>query len=420
MYSTAGAEVCLSRWRNSTRFHIYVAQDCNLRCSYCFNMHGAFGRKPQHMSVETARAVTRFIAEHRAPDAPYLTVRFFGGEPMLARNALFEIMRGLSAAGAGAQRVRFTIDTNGTLLDRKSLEFWDSLGGVQLNVSLDGGPGATDANRRTRWGNPTWQRVVRNLDKARDYRIDFGVTAVLTRSNCDARQIAAELRERGFRSITLTPVWRSPLNPATADLEIDSKAEPKYTAAMVGLLRSYFRELKEAMEQRRPPDWFLANACAVLEAARPRPACEAARRCAGGTLAIDCQGYLLPCAALGHLPGFRVGHISRGIDQCATERFCEARLSTAEVEKCSACEVRLRCGGPCLQFVAPALQLAHFEPVESYCRMRKLEIGIGTAALRELEREHAGSLPALLEYASIWIGGGVRSSVNGDAIRKIG
>jgi radical SAM protein with 4Fe4S-binding SPASM domain len=340
---------------------------------------------------------------------------------MLGRDALFAIMHGLrSAALRTAQRLRFAIDTNGTLLDRKALEFWDSLGCVQLNVSLDGGRRATDANRRTRHGNPTWQRVVRNLRRAEDYGVDLGATAVLTRANCDAATIAAELRDLGFRSITLTPVWRSPLNPATAVVEIDSESEPEYVGSMVRLLAEYFRGLREAMDQRRPPDYFLANARAVLEAAQSPPAVQQARRCGGGALAIDCEGYLLPCAAVGHLPEFRVGHISSGVDPAAAERFCKARLSTVEVEKCRDCPVRLRCGGPCLQFVASERQLACLEPAESYCRMRKREIQIGVAALCELEREHDGTLPALLDYACDWLGAGTLPGVSAGFLRKTG
>ena len=415
-----GVEVCLRRWQSGSQFHIYVAQDCNLRCAYCFNLHGAFGRAPRQMTLETAQGVTRFIASHHASDAPFLNVRFMGGEPMLGRDALFEIMRGLRSLPGSASKPRFAIDTNGTLLDRQALTFWDSLGCVQLNVSLDGDSAATDANRHTRDGKPTWRRVVRNLRRAQDYRVDLGATAVLTRSNCNAVEVTAELRSLGFRSITLTPVWRSPLNPATAGVEIDADSESYYRASMVGLLAEYFCGLKEAMDQHRPPDYFLSNAFAVLEAAQPPRPDQPARRCGGGALAIDCEGYLLPCAATAHLPEFRVGHISSGIDPAATERFCKARLSTADVEKCRDCWARLRCGGPCLQFVGSAQQLAGLEPVESYCRMRKREIEVGAATLHELERMYDGALPALLGYASEWFGAGPAPHISAGFLQRTG
>ena len=397
-------DACLRRWSSGSQFHVYVAQACNLRCSYCFNAQGAFGGPRRYMNLETAQAAARFIAAHTAPQAPFLNVRFFGGEPMLGRNAMAEIMRRLVESGRPGLKVRFAIDTNGTLLDRKSLEYFDSLGCVQLNVSLDGSREATDANRRGRQGAPTWDRVVRNVRRAQHCRVDLGVTAVLTRANCDAGRVIAELRGLGFHSLTLTPVWRSPLNPGTAAVEMDAEAELRYVTSMAAALREYFRELRQAMEQSRPPDYFLANAATVLESLQAPVATRPVRRCAGGALAIDCEGNLLPCAAMAHLPAFRIGHISTGIDSGAAERFFAARLSILEIEKCRRCWARLRCRGPCLQFVPPLADLSALEPPEFYCHMRQRDIRLGLAVLRELEREHGPLFEPLIAYARGWFG----------------
>jgi molybdenum cofactor biosynthesis enzyme MoaA len=47
-------DACLRRWSSGSQFHVYVAQACNLRCSYCFNAQGAFGGPRRYMNLETA------------------------------------------------------------------------------------------------------------------------------------------------------------------------------------------------------------------------------------------------------------------------------------------------------------------------------------------------------------------------------
>ncbi|MCC6857217.1 MAG: radical SAM protein [Bryobacterales bacterium] len=399
-------DACVEKWQSSDRFHIYVAQDCNLRCAYCFNRHGTFGRTPGRMDLETARAAARFVWEHRKRESPRLAVRFPGGEPFLGREAMFEIIRTLRrAAERDGCKVQFSIDTNGTLLDDSALEFLDQAGGVQINVSIDGGRAATDALRRGPQGGGVWDRVVRNIRRVRGHDgVTLGVSAVLTRDNCDAAAVLARLRRMDFRHITLTDVWVSPLNPRSEFVDIGEPEEGFFLESMVAALACYFRDLAAAMQEARPPEYFLANVAAVLKAAQPARADTMPRRCAGSAPAIDCNGDLIPCAGMAHLPAVKIGHILTGFDSEAVRRFHSAPLSVAEVSKCRVCSTRLSCGGPCLQFASPESDLGNLLPAEAYCRLRRREARLGAMALEALAREHGSRWPALLDYARAWYG----------------
>ncbi len=395
-------EECLRRWSSFAQFHIYVAQECNLRCVYCFNLQGTFGAPPKRMSAATARATVRFILERRNARAPVLYIRFFGGEPLLGRRAMFAIMRRLKKDASG-QRLRFSVDTNGTLLDREALEFFESAGGVELNISLDGGQVETDACRRSCSGS-TWNRVIGNVRLARNYGVELGATAVLTRVNPDAVKVIARLRDLGFGSITLRPVWPSPINERTAEWEMDPAAERVYLDSMTEALTGYFSQLRNAMREGHPPGYFLANAALILEAAKQPAAAPPRRRCSGGVPAIDCDGNVFPCAAMAHLPRQRIGHVSSGLDLEAVERFRRAALSVSEVQPCRTCWARLRCGGPCLQFASATDSLDRFVPLPAYCHMRKRELSLGLRALKACRREQGSTFPALLAYAQDWFG----------------
>ncbi len=103
---------------------LLVEQDCNLRCEYCFASTGDYGLgKRMHMDFETGRKALDFLIEKSA-DRENLEVDFFGGEPLMN----FEVVRRLVEYGRSKEKeykknFRFTITTNGMLLDDDKIDF---------------------------------------------------------------------------------------------------------------------------------------------------------------------------------------------------------------------------------------------------------------------------------------------------------
>lgn len=65
---------------NISSIILLVAQDCNLRCSYCYADEGKYhdcGR----MSIETAKRAVDFLIEKSKEEK--IGICFFGGEPLL-------------------------------------------------------------------------------------------------------------------------------------------------------------------------------------------------------------------------------------------------------------------------------------------------------------------------------------------------
>ncbi|GAA3113601.1 radical SAM protein [Nonomuraea salmonea] len=107
-------------------------------------------------------AVAARIAEHvRAHDLPSVEVILHGGEPLLVRpeeiDKLVDTVRG--AAGTD---VLFTVQTNGTRLDRTYLELFERHQ-VGVGVSLDGSEQDHDRNRRTADGRGSHHKVAAGL-----------------------------------------------------------------------------------------------------------------------------------------------------------------------------------------------------------------------------------------------------------------
>ena len=100
-----------------------IAHDCNLRCKYCFADEGEYHGRKALMSEEVGRAALDFLVKNSG-GRRNLEVDFFGGEPLMN----WEVVKKLVEYGRSLEKeydknFRFTLTTNGTLLNDEILEF---------------------------------------------------------------------------------------------------------------------------------------------------------------------------------------------------------------------------------------------------------------------------------------------------------
>ena len=100
-----------------------IAHDCNLRCKYCFASTGDFGKGRKLMSYETGKHAIDFLLENSG-DRPNLELDFFGGEPLMNFGVVKQIVEyARSREAEYNKKFRFTITTNGLLLDDEKIDF---------------------------------------------------------------------------------------------------------------------------------------------------------------------------------------------------------------------------------------------------------------------------------------------------------
>lgn len=94
---------------------LYLTDDCNLRCSYCFVPKGA-----RRMSADIARkAVDFFLSRHISGTCQRLGITFFGGEPFLEPERMREVMEYARAARPNVHKwVTFSAILTPTLCGR--------------------------------------------------------------------------------------------------------------------------------------------------------------------------------------------------------------------------------------------------------------------------------------------------------------
>ena len=103
---------------------LHVSHDCNLRCRYCFASTGDFGTGHRMtMDFETAKKAIDFVVE-RSGKRRNIEIDFFGGEPLMAMDTVrrtVEYARSLEEKHDKC--FRFTITTNGMLLNEENMEY---------------------------------------------------------------------------------------------------------------------------------------------------------------------------------------------------------------------------------------------------------------------------------------------------------
>lgn len=159
------------------QFILKMHQRCNLACSYCYVYELAdqtWRHRPRRMSEALVSVVAGRIAEHaRAHDLDSVRIIFHGGEPLLSGpGPLVEALRKIRAAVPARTRVDSWVQTNGTLLDEKTLDALVDLD-IRVGVSLDGDEVTHDAERKYPSGRGSFNVVAQGLELLRQRPATF-------------------------------------------------------------------------------------------------------------------------------------------------------------------------------------------------------------------------------------------------------
>ncbi|HUR42016.1 MAG TPA: radical SAM protein [Verrucomicrobiae bacterium] len=167
----------------SLQLIILPTEKCNFRCTYCYETFEV-GR----MKRATIDGIKRLV-EARVSQGTLrsLSLSWFGGEPLLAREVMLEIAAAGLAMHAAGRLEAFSgeVTTNAYLLTPAVLAELVALRQTTYQISLDGYGAGHDETRRYASGKGTFEVIWRNLLAARDTSLSFQITlrCHLTRAN---------------------------------------------------------------------------------------------------------------------------------------------------------------------------------------------------------------------------------------------
>ena len=136
---------------------LHIAHDCNLACRYCFAEEGEYHGRRALMSFEVGKKALDFLIANSG-NRRNLEVDFFGGEPLMNWEVVKQLVEyGRSQEEAHNKKFRFTLTTNGVLLNDEIMEFCNrEMSNVVL--SLDGRKEVNDRMRPFRKGAGSYDR----------------------------------------------------------------------------------------------------------------------------------------------------------------------------------------------------------------------------------------------------------------------
>lgn len=312
-----------------------VSHDCNLRCEYCFAQTGDFGGERCVMSPETGKKAIDFLIE-RSANRETLELDFFGGEPLMAWDTVTQTVEyARSIEKQHGKRFRFTITTNGVLLDDDKIEY---INREMSNcvLSLDGRKEVTDRIRKTLNGKSCYDVIVPKFQKLVQSRgdKDYYVRATFTKYNPDFTEDVLHMRELGFEQLSAEPV-------------VTDLSEP-YAITMADLPRvfSEYDRLCEVMENRTEDKFNFFHFMVDLEGGPC--AIKRLRGCGCGNdyVAVDPHGDIYPCHQFVGIDRWRMGNLYDGsFDEDIKTYFSKTHVYSKQ--GCRDCWAKFFCSGGC-------------------------------------------------------------------------
>ncbi len=184
---------------------LHVAHDCNLGCRYCFAEEGEYHGRRALMSFEVGKKALDFLIANSG-NRRNLEVDFFGGEPLMNWDVVKQLVEyGRSKEEACGKHFRFTLTTNGVLLNDEIMEFCNrEMSNVVL--SLDGRREVNDFMRPTRNGKgSSYDIIVPKFQKFAKSRAgkDYYVRGTFTRCNLDFSEDVKHFADLGFDQMSV-------------------------------------------------------------------------------------------------------------------------------------------------------------------------------------------------------------------------
>jgi len=316
---------------------LHVAHSCNLNCDYCFAAQGKFHGEDSIMTFETGKRALDFLMENSG-SRRNLEVDFFGGEPLVN----WEVCKQLVAYARSVEQergknFRFTLTTNGILLDDDVIEFANKEC-HNVVLSMDGRKEVNDHFRKDLAGNGSYDRIVPKFQKLVTARGGKGyyMRGTFTHNNIDFTEDLFHMADLGFTELSMEPVVCAPGDPYAITEEDMPKLFEQYEKLAFDMIR---RE-----EEGKPITFYHY----MIDLAGGPCIYKRLAGCGSGTeyMAVTPWGDLYPCHQFVGDPKYRLGDIWTGVTNTEAQDEFKHCNAVARPE-CRDCWAQLYCSGGC-------------------------------------------------------------------------
>ena len=309
---------------------LHIAHTCNLNCSYCFASQGKYHGERALMSYEVGKRALDFLIENSG-SRRNLEVDFFGG----VVKRLVEYARSIEKEKG--KNFRFTLTTNGVLVDDDVIDFADrEMSNVVL--SLDGRKEVHDRYRVDYAGNGSWDKIVPKFQRFVEARggKNYYMRGTFTHANPDFLEDIKTMLDLGFSELSMEPVVAAADDPAAL------------TEADKPIVMKQYEQLAELMLERDKEGKPFTFYHYMIDLKGGPCIYKRISGCGSGTeyMAVTPWGDLYPCHQFVGDEKFKLGDIWHGVDNTAVQdEFASCNVYARE--ECRDCWAKLYCSGGC-------------------------------------------------------------------------
>ncbi len=316
---------------------LHIAHTCNLNCSYCFASQGKYHGERALMSYEVGKRALDFLVENSG-SRHNLEVDFFGGEPLMN----FDVVKKLVEYARSIEKeknkhFRFTLTTNGVLVDDDVIEFANKeMSNVVL--SLDGRKEVHDRYRVDYAGNGSWEKIVPKFQKFVKERgdKDYYMRGTFTHANPDFLEDIKTMLDLGFTQLSMEPVVAAADDPSALTEEDKPIVEKQY------------EELAKLMLKRDKEGRPFTFYHYMIDLKGGPCIYKRISGCGSGTeyMAVTPWGDLYPCHQFVGDEKFKLGDIYNGV----TNKSMQNEFASCNVyarPDCADCWAKFYCSGGC-------------------------------------------------------------------------
>ena len=334
-----------------------VAHDCNLRCKYCLAATGDFGTGRELMPFEVGKAAIDFLLEKSA-NRPVVEVDFFGGEPLMNFEVVKKIVEyARSLETKARKKFRFTITTNGTLLNDENIVYINE-NMHNAVLSIDGRCEVNDKFRHFENEAGTHDIIIEKFKKlVRTRNKDYYARGTFTKENLDFTSDVKHLFENGFEQISVEPAVTDPC----LDYALKEEDLPK--------ICEEYEKLAEYIAKMKADGKHINFFHFKADFDNGPCVKKRIKGCGRGQeyVAVTPNGDIYPCHQFVGLDEYKMGNILNE-KQLETAPFCGCNLYSCK--ECEGCWARFFCGGGCYANNA-IYEKNPLVPLKISCEMQK-------------------------------------------------
>lgn len=318
---------------------LHVVHDCNLKCKYCFASQGDFGGFKAYMTPEVGKKALKYLVDNSGA-RKYLEVDFFGGEPLMDFDLIKELVEyGDKIAEEKNKKFRFTVTTNGVLLDDEKIEYINEhMHNVVL--SLDGRKEVNDKMRMTVNDKGSYDIITPKFQKLVEGRKDknYYVRGTFTKHNLDFSEDVKHFRDLGFNLSSVEPV----VDASYDEFAIDENDLPT-------ILAEYEKMAKEYADLQVKGDEFKFFHF-MIDLTQGPCVIKRMQGCGAGCeyVAVTPEGDIYPCHQFVGNEDFKMANILDDevkLPEDLQNEFLDAHVFNKE--SCKNCWAKFYCSGGC-------------------------------------------------------------------------